>query len=121
MVELNKEGPLKPTSRGADGTIMGISHESFPLHGIQFHPESFMTEHGFSIIDNFLRMGPLERITTAMIDLLEIAGQRPEMRIEKTYVREPFIDLAAGFASMPGTVLLMSGGNWTAPDIIYWA
>jgi len=58
MVDLNKDGPLKPTSRGVDGIIMGISHPSFPLHGIQFHPESFMTEHGFSIIDNFLRMGP---------------------------------------------------------------
>jgi para-aminobenzoate synthetase component I len=46
-----------------------------------------------------------------MIDLIEFAGQRPGTRIEKIDIRRPFIDLAAGFASTPGTVLLMSGGD----------
>jgi anthranilate synthase component II len=58
IVDLNKNGPLIPTSYSQDGTIMGISHPHFPLHGIQFHPESFMTEHGFSLINNFLSIGP---------------------------------------------------------------
>lgn len=50
---------LVVTGRTEDGTIMGLSHNRFPLHGVQFHPESFMTEHGFSLVEAFLRLGPL--------------------------------------------------------------
>ena len=46
-----------------------------------------------------------------MIDLLEIAGQKPKTHIERIDIKESFINLAAGFAPMPGTVLLMSGGE----------
>lgn len=49
---------LTITARTADGTIMGLAHRHEPLHGVQFHPESFMTEHGFRLIDNFLGLGP---------------------------------------------------------------
>jgi anthranilate synthase component 2 len=51
---------LVVTSRSDDGVIMGISHVKSPLHGVQFHPESFLTEHGFQLVGNFLRLGPLE-------------------------------------------------------------
>ncbi len=51
---------LMITGQTADGTIMGLSHRHQPLHGVQFHPESFMTEHGFVLIENFLRLGPLK-------------------------------------------------------------
>jgi para-aminobenzoate synthetase component I len=46
-----------------------------------------------------------------MIDILEITGHPPDVQIEKIDIMEPFIDLAAGFSHMPGTVLLMSGGD----------
>jgi para-aminobenzoate synthetase component I len=46
-----------------------------------------------------------------LIDLFEIAGQRGAPHIEKIEINRPFIELAAGFAHMPGTILLMSGGN----------
>ena len=59
IVRLNKNG-LFVTSRSRDGVIMGISHPSAPLHGVQFHPESFLTEHGFLLVENFLRLGPLK-------------------------------------------------------------
>jgi GMP synthase-like glutamine amidotransferase len=36
-----------------------VSHPHWPLHGVQFHPESFMTEAGFHLVENFLRLGPL--------------------------------------------------------------
>lgn len=50
---------LKITGWSRDGVIMGLSHRSRPLHGVQFHPESFLTEHGFALIENFLALGPL--------------------------------------------------------------
>ena len=50
---------LEVTARTADGVIMGLSHREHPLHGVQFHPESFLTEHGFPMIENFLKTGPL--------------------------------------------------------------
>jgi len=46
-----------------------------------------------------------------MVDLSEIAGQGCPMEIERIEINEPFIDLAERFSSMPGTVLLMSGGD----------
>ena len=53
------ENELAITGRTEDGTIMGLSHRRYPLHGLQFHPESFLTEHGFTMIEAFLRLGPL--------------------------------------------------------------
>lgn len=50
---------LEITARTVDGVVMGLSHREYPLHGVQFHPESFLTEHGFSMIENFLKIGPL--------------------------------------------------------------
>ena len=52
-------GSLTITSKSDDNVIMGLSHPEYPLHGVQFHPESFLTEHGFTIIENFLGLGPL--------------------------------------------------------------
>jgi anthranilate synthase component 2 len=50
---------LMPTAQTADGVIMGLSHQRYPLHGVQFHPESFLTEWGDRLIHNFLALGPL--------------------------------------------------------------
>ena len=50
---------LEITARTADGVVMGLSHREHPLHGVQFHPESFLTDHGFPMIENFLKTGPL--------------------------------------------------------------
>jgi anthranilate synthase component II len=51
---------LEITATSEDGVIMGLSHPEYPLHGVQFHPESFLTEYGFTIIENFLKLGPLK-------------------------------------------------------------
>jgi anthranilate/para-aminobenzoate synthase component II len=37
--------------------IMGLSHKIWPLHGVQFHPESFLTSHGYELAANFLHLG----------------------------------------------------------------
>jgi anthranilate synthase component 2 len=55
----NVNPALEVTARAADGVIMGLSHRECPLHGVQFHPESFLTEHGFPLVENFLKTGPL--------------------------------------------------------------
>lgn len=47
---------LRVTARLADGTIMGLAHVRWPLHGVQFHPESILTEHGHSLLRNFLAL-----------------------------------------------------------------
>jgi len=57
IVKLN-DSRLLVTAKSQDGIIMGISHCDFPLHGVQFHPESFMTENGHILIDNFLKLSP---------------------------------------------------------------
>jgi anthranilate synthase component II len=47
---------LEITAHSPDGIIMGIRHRLHPVQGVQFHPESVMTEHGASIIRNWLGM-----------------------------------------------------------------
>jgi len=51
---------LKINARSPDGVPMAVQHVRQPLFGVQFHPESFLTEHGFSLVENFLRSGPLK-------------------------------------------------------------
>ncbi len=48
---------LEVTAWTGDGVIMGLSHRRYPLHGVQFHPESFLTSHGRELAANFLRLG----------------------------------------------------------------
>jgi anthranilate synthase component 2 len=45
---------LVVTARCDDGEIMGVRHRSLPLQGVQFHPESILTEHGHAMLNNFL-------------------------------------------------------------------
>jgi len=45
---------LVVTARSDDGEIMGVRHRSLPLQGVQFHPESILTEHGHALFKNFL-------------------------------------------------------------------
>jgi len=45
---------LDITAELEDGTIMGLQHQSLPIHGVQFHPESIASEHGHALLKNFL-------------------------------------------------------------------
>ena len=45
---------LMVTAETDDGLVMGLSHKSLPVHGVQFHPESIASEHGHTILKNFL-------------------------------------------------------------------
>jgi anthranilate synthase component II len=45
---------LEVTAYAEDGVIMGAMHKTYPVHGVQFHPESIASEHGHTVIKNFL-------------------------------------------------------------------
>jgi anthranilate synthase component 2 len=47
---------LRVTATAEDGTVMGVVHRSLPLHGVQFHPESVLSEHGAQLVASFLEI-----------------------------------------------------------------
>lgn len=47
---------LEITAELEDGTIMGLQHRELPIHGVQFHPESIASQHGHTLLNNFLKM-----------------------------------------------------------------
>ncbi|MBN8456688.1 MAG: aminodeoxychorismate/anthranilate synthase component II [Verrucomicrobia bacterium] len=48
---------LEITAWTAEGEIMGLRHREFPVHGVQFHPESILTQDGKRMLANFLAIG----------------------------------------------------------------
>jgi anthranilate synthase component 2 len=48
--------PLSVTAETDDGLVMGLSHKTLPVHGVQFHPESIASEHGHLMLRNFLEI-----------------------------------------------------------------
>ena len=67
---------LEVTSVTEDGVMMAIQHREFPVFGVQFHPESVLTTHGFEILSHFLKLSGLSK------------------RDELTIFREPLPSLA---------------------------
>jgi anthranilate synthase/aminodeoxychorismate synthase-like glutamine amidotransferase len=49
---------LEVTARSESGVIMGLRHREYPVFGVQFHPESILTEHGKDLLRNFLAVRP---------------------------------------------------------------
>ncbi|WP_262691610.1 anthranilate synthase component II [Kordiimonas aestuarii] len=47
---------LEITAETDDGLIMGLQHRDYPLHGVQFHPESIASDHGHALMKNFLTL-----------------------------------------------------------------
>jgi para-aminobenzoate synthetase component II len=56
IVEAVEASPLRVTASSDDGAIMGLSHYDHPTFGVQFHPESILTEHGYDMLKNFLKV-----------------------------------------------------------------
>jgi anthranilate synthase/aminodeoxychorismate synthase-like glutamine amidotransferase len=47
---------LEVTAETDENEIMGLQHRQFPIHGVQFHPESILTSEGKKLLANFLRV-----------------------------------------------------------------
>ena len=62
---------LRVTAETGDGTVMGVAHREFPIHGVQFHPESIASEHGHAVLANFLGL-------TGMDGIRPMAAASPE-------------------------------------------
>uniref|UniRef100_UPI003F4B9FB6 anthranilate synthase component II n=1 Tax=Nocardioides sp. SYSU DS0663 TaxID=3416445 RepID=UPI003F4B9FB6 len=54
LAALDVPEPLEVTARSEDGAVMGVRHRTLPLEGVQFHPESVLSEHGLRIVATFL-------------------------------------------------------------------
>jgi para-aminobenzoate synthetase component 2 len=59
VVDETVPGDLEVTSRTSGGVIMGLQHRSAPLYGVQFHPESVLTQGGYQMIGNWLGVAGL--------------------------------------------------------------
>ena len=51
---------LAVNATAPDGSVMAFRHRSLPIHGVQFHPESIATEHGHTMLANFMQLAGLE-------------------------------------------------------------
>ena len=57
--EASQPNELKITARTADGIPMALQHRTWPLYGVQFHPESVLTEGGHRLLRNFLALAEI--------------------------------------------------------------
>tara|TARA_R110002072_G_scaffold303099_1_gene493438 strand:- start:153400 stop:154098 length:699 start_codon:yes stop_codon:yes gene_type:complete len=69
---------LKVTSRTDDGLVMAIEHRQHPTFGVQFHPESILTQMGHALMRNFLMLAGIEASESPVGDSLGEIGIRAE-------------------------------------------
>lgn len=63
---------LRPTAWTADGTLMAVAHREWPVVGLQFHPESILTDLGFELLDRFLSLAGVR----PCVELPQMATER---------------------------------------------
>jgi len=68
---------LRVTARTPDGIVMALGHVTRPVVGLQFHPESILTEHGYQMLANFLRLAGTTKIAVPPDFAHELRGPSP--------------------------------------------
>jgi anthranilate synthase/aminodeoxychorismate synthase-like glutamine amidotransferase len=71
LVEKSLPDTLRITARSDDGVIMAVAHATRPLFGVQFHPESVLTESGHRVLSNFLALAGVAHTVPAAGDYEE--------------------------------------------------
>ncbi|WP_247485684.1 aminodeoxychorismate/anthranilate synthase component II [Bradyrhizobium sp. 193] len=81
VVELDesRELPLTVTARSEEGEIMALTHRDHPTYGVQFHPESILTQRGDFPIANFLKLSGMRTATRSALGTSR-PGVRPTFR-----------------------------------------
>jgi len=69
---------LAATADTDDGLIMGLAHKRFPVHGVQFHPESIASEHGHLLLRNFLEIAAQWNAANGRSRSVEAARSAPQ-------------------------------------------
>lgn len=62
-IKLQKDIPLQVIAETQEGEVMAIKHTTLPIYGVQFHPESILTPHGRTMINNWVQSVNTEQIT----------------------------------------------------------
>jgi GMP synthase-like glutamine amidotransferase len=82
----NLPSNLRPTAWTDDNVLMALEHTKLPVFGVQFHPESILTECGYNLLSNFLRIAGLtitaEPNVLARNELLDARTQRPPLPMQ---------------------------------------
>jgi anthranilate synthase/phosphoribosyltransferase len=68
---------LETCARTAEGEVMALRHRQYPCFGVQFHPESILTEHGHALLQNFLRVRASGDVTRALSATATLATPTP--------------------------------------------
>ncbi|MDD5457056.1 MAG: anthranilate phosphoribosyltransferase [Candidatus Margulisbacteria bacterium] len=75
------------TAATKEGEIMGVAHKDFPVWGVQFHPESYLTQHGMKIIKNFLSIKdyepPVNIVVSSFGELVKKLGRKQDLLMEE--------------------------------------
>jgi anthranilate synthase component 2 len=69
---------LSVTAETADRLVMGLAHNSLPVHGVQFHPESIASEHGHLMLRNFLELAADWNVKTTRRPTTERTAAKPQ-------------------------------------------
>jgi para-aminobenzoate synthetase component 2 len=76
VVDETVPSDLEVTSRTEGGVIMGLQHRSAPVYGVQFHPESVLTQGGYRMIGNWLGVAGLPEAAVTARGLDPLTGRR---------------------------------------------